>query len=244
MVQEIDEKIAVTMRELETNNFSVVLADSSEAVLSKVLDLIPHHAVVGMGDSATVKQIGLIEALESRGTKVIDPTGDRELSISKSNQGLFKQELRKAMTTDIFVTGCNAVTLDGKLINTDRVGNRVAGMIFGPEKVILIVGRNKIVRDVDEALQRIRNLIAPAHAKQKLKKTPCVKTGKCTECDAPDRICNVTTIIEKKPLYTDITVVLVNEDLGLGWDPSWPEERVSRIRSQYEEVTWAFFTTD
>ena len=71
-----------------------------------------------------------------------------------------------------------------------------------------------------------------------------MKAGKCTDCDAPDRICNVTAIIEKKPLYTDITVVLVNEDLGLGWDPSWSEERVTQIRSRYEEVTWAFFTTD
>jgi L-lactate utilization protein LutB len=244
MVQQIDEKIAVAWRELEANNFNVVLADSSEVALRAVLDLIPQDAVVGIGDSATVKQIGLFEALESRGTKAIDPTGVRELTMSRSKQAEFKQELKRSLTGDIFVTGCNAVTLDGKLVNTDRAGNRVAGMIFGPDRVMLIAGRNKIVRDVDEALQRIKNLIAPAHAKQKLKKTPCIKTGKCTECDAPDRICNVTTIIEKKPLYTDITIVLVNEDLGLGWDPSWPEERVSPIRSRYEDVTWPFFTTD
>ena len=244
MVQQIDKTIAATMRKLKANNFSVVFADNSEVALRTVLDLVPHNAIVGMGDSATVKQIGMVAALESRGTKVIDPTGVKELTISRSKQGVFKQELKRALTCDIFITGCNAVTLDGKLVSTDRVGNRVAGMVFGPDKVILIVGRNKIVRNVDEAVQRIRDVIAPAHAKQKLKKTPCVKTGRCTDCDAPDRICNVTTIIEKKPLYTDVTIVLINEDLGLGWNPLWSKERVNRIRSRYEEVTWAFFTSD
>lgn len=244
MVKQLSEDIATTVRALEANGFRVVLADSSEAALTAALNLIPHDALVGIGDSASVKQIGLARALEDRGTKVIDPTGNRELTQSKSKQAIFRQEVKKIFACDTFVTSCNAVTCDGKLVSTDRVGSRVAAMIFGPEKVLLVVSRNKIVRDVEEALRRIKDIIAPAHAKQKLKKTPCVKTGKCTECDAPDRICNVTVIVEKKPLYTDITVVLVNEDLGLGWDPLWSQERINRIRARYEEVTWPFFITE
>ena len=132
------------------------------------------------------------------------------------------------------------MTEDGKIVSIDRVGNRVAATIFGAPKVILIVGRNKIVKDADEAIYRIKNVIAPAHAKRKGRKTPCAVTGKCSDCDSPDRICGVTVILEKKPLSTDLSVILIDEDLGLGWDPAWDERRIDEIRSNYYQNTWVF----
>jgi hypothetical protein len=113
-------------------------------------------------------------------------------------------------------------------------------MIFGPKKVIIIVGRNKIVKDVEDALYRIKNVIAPHHAKTKEFRTPCSQTGNCNDCSSNRRICNVTTIIEKKPWRTDITIILIDEDLGLSWDEEWQNTRINKIRSNYEKATWVF----
>ena len=134
---------------------------------------------------------------------------------------------------DVLLVSTNAVTLDGKLVNTDGMGNRVTGMVFGVKKVILLIGANKIVRDVDEALDRIQNMISPYHAKYIGLNTPCALTEACSDCDSPQRICNITTILLKKPPSVDFAIVLTGEDLGLGWDPAWPEERIEKIKSGY-----------
>ena len=132
----------------------------------------------------------------------------------------------------------------GKIVNIDRAGNRVAGMIFGAPRVILVVGRNKIVKNLEEALYRIKNIIAPEHAKRKGMKTPCADSGHCIDCDNPERLCNVTAILEKRPAYTDFSVILINKDLGLGWDPSWRKDRIARIRSNYSHNTWVYRTPE
>ena len=124
------------------------------------------------------------------------------------------EALRGEINSDVFLTSSNAVTMDGKLVNKDMIGNRVAAMIFGPKRVFVVVGVNKIVENVKEALERIERVAAPLNAKRLGVKTPCVETGYCTDCDSPDRICRVTTIIERRPSRTDLTVVLVNENLG------------------------------
>jgi hypothetical protein len=113
------------------------------------------------------------------------------------------------------------------------MGNRVTGMVFGVKKVILLIGANKIVRDVDEAFDRVQNTIAPYHAKYIGLNTPCALTEACSNCDSPQRICNITTILLKKPPSLDFSIVLTGEDLGLGWDPAWPEERIEKIKSAY-----------
>jgi len=99
------------------------------------------------------------------------------------------------------------------------------------------------VKDLDEAIYRIKNVIAPTHAKRKEQKTPCAITGKCNNCDSPDRICNVTIVLEKKPAHTDLSIIIVNEDLGLGWNPAWDEKRISQIRADYCQNTWTFFAS-
>ena len=116
-------------------------------------------------------------------------------------------------------------------------------MAYGTRRVILLVGANKIVRDVDEAMERVQKVIAPFHAKNLGMKTPCAETGECADCDSPMRICNVMTILKKKPPMTDFTIILVGEDLGLGWDPEWPEERIEKIQSTYQAEIRKFMAT-
>ena len=201
--------------------------------------MISKDTVVGIGDSATVRQIGILKMLEEIGARVLNPFS-RKLTTDPSKREVRQRISKEIFTSDVLITGTNAVTTNGKLVNVDAVGNRVAAMIFGPKKVIIVAGRNKIVRDIEEALHRIKNVIAPYHAKTKDFGTPCVQTGKCSDCSSDLRICNVTTIIEKKPWRTDIVIVLIDEDLGLGWDENWQPERIGRIRSRYEKVTWVF----
>ncbi len=204
-----------------------------------MLEMIPLTAKVGVGDSVTLRLIGILEELIRRGTEVINPF-TRELAQGKA--GNRSQTSRKALGSDVFLASSNALTEDGKIVSIDRVGNRVAGMIFGAQKVILPIGRNKIVKDVDEAIYRIKNVIAPTHAKWKGKTIPCAITGKCNDCNSPDRICNVMVVLEKKPLHADLSIILINEDLGLGWDPAWDEKRINEIRSNYYQNTWKFST--
>jgi len=228
-----------TLRNLLANNFDARLAENIAAVKEIVSSSISRDSLVGFGDSATVRQVGIIEELEKKGIRVLNPFS-RELTTDHAKTVVRDDISRQIFSCDVLVSGTNAVTLDGKLVNIDAVGNRVASMIFGPKKVFIIMGRNKIVKDVDDALYRIKNIIAPFHAKTKNFATPCAQTGKCSNCGAPKRICSVISIIEKRPWRTEISIILVNEDLGLSWDETWPEDRILKIKSNYEKVTWVF----
>jgi hypothetical protein len=172
------------------------------------LDLIPPDSVVGVGGSITVRELGLIEALQKRGNRVVQHW----------QKGLSFDEIiaveRQHLTSEVFLTSSNAITEAGQLVNVDGGGNRVAAMIFGPKKVIVIAGENKIVKDVDAGLERIKRVAAPLNAKRLNLSTPCAVTGVCTDCDIPERICNITTIIHRKSEETDITIILVGETLG------------------------------
>jgi len=232
-------EIEQTLNNLRANNFDAKFAESSFAAIEMILSSIPKDAVVGAGDSATIRQIGILEDLETRGIRVLNPF-TRELTMDSAKTAVRDAMSRQLFSCDVLLAGTNAVTVDGKLVNIDAVGNRVASMIFGPRKVFIVVGSNKIVKNVDEALRRIKNVIAPFHAKTKEFATPCAQTGKCSDCSATRRICNVTTVMEKKPWRTDISVILVDEDLGLGWDEAWQKERIQSIKSNYERVTWVF----
>ena len=121
---------------------------------------------------------------------------------------------RRILTADVFVCSSNAITEDGKLYNVDGTGNRVAAMTFGPRKVVLACGINKIVKDVDEAERRVREWAAPMNARRLGLETPCAKTGLCSDCSSPQRICNIRSLLVKRPLRTDFTVLLIGERLG------------------------------
>ncbi|MCJ7771480.1 lactate utilization protein [Candidatus Bathyarchaeota archaeon] len=234
---EINETVRMTLAALERNNFEAKSVENREEATKLILSLIPQDAVIGIGDSVTIKQISVLDELSKRGNRVINPFTD-EFTIDKPQ--LRAQTQREALMTDVFITSANAITLNGKIVNVDMVGNRVAGTIFGPKRTIIVVGRNKIVNSVEEALYRIKNIIAPYHAQRKRFKTPCATTGVCSDCSSPQRICNITVILDKKPRRIESTVVVVNEDLGLSWNETWPRERVNEIKTNYHEYTGLF----
>ncbi len=237
----MDSLIAETLQSLARNHFDAVYAGDVQTAREKVLGMIALGATVGVGDSVSVRQIGVLEELVTRGNVVVNPFS-RDISLM-TTAGQISEDQRWqmhkiAVNCDFFITGTNVVTRDGKLFNTDAGGNRVAGMIFGPKHVIVVVGRNKIVQDLDEAFQRMKNVVAPALCKIKERKVPCVATGRCADCNARERACNVTTILEKRPTYTPFTVVMVDDDLGLGWDENWSSERIDRVYSDCADLTW------
>ena len=137
-------------------------------------------------------------------------TFDKSLSPEES-----LERRRQSLLVDLFITGTNAVTRSGELVNLDMIGNRVAGITFGPRNVVVMVGRNKIVEDLDAAIERIKDYAGPTNAMRLNKKTPCAKTSVCEECKSAERICNSWTITQKSFPKGRIKVVLINENLGL-----------------------------
>jgi hypothetical protein len=241
----MDKDIAITLEGLRSRGLKGFFVENREEANAKILGLIPQASVVGIGDSTTLRQIGVIEELKKRGTAVHDGF------FRGVSWALHFELLKEATLCDAFLTGTNAVTLDGRLVNVDGLGNRVAGIFYGHPISVVIVGRNKLVKNLDEAFYRIRNIIAPNHVRIRAvelggmrRKTPCVVTGECNDCRSKDRACNIFTIIEGKPMGTNINVVIVNDDLGLAWDKSWPKERVSRIIEEYKKYAWIPPPTD
>ncbi len=198
---------------LEANNFEAFVAQDVDEAKKIVLDeIIPKTGAetVSWGGSMTFIATGLYEALKSgNGMDVLD-TFEKGLSPEES-----LERRRQSLMVDLFLTGTNAVTETGMLVNLDMYGNRVAGITFGPKTVIILVGRNKVVADLDDALFRVKQYAAPTNAMRLGKKTPCIKTANCEECKSPDRICNTWTITEKAFPKGRIKVVLINDDLGL-----------------------------
>ncbi len=198
---------------LEKNNFEVFLADSGADAARIVLEeILPRlkPVTVSWGGSRTFIDSGLYEKLKNRSDLSILDIFDKSLTPEEK----FKRR-RDALSVDLFITGTNAVTETGQLVNLDMIGNRIAGITFGPKNVIILVGRNKIVADLDNAMFRIQNYSAPANAMRLDMKTPCAETAVCRECNVPDRICNTWTITEKSFPKNRVKVVLINENMGL-----------------------------
>ncbi len=204
----VSKRFERTMDFLEKNGFKTVYAPTREEAAARVLELIPRDAVVGVGGSITIRELGLVDTLARRGNRVVHHW-QRGLSAEEAMEAR-----RQELNSDAFLSSSNAITEKGQLVNVDGAGNRVAAMIFGPRKVVVVAGVNKIVKDVDEAVERIRNVSAPMNAKRLNLETPCAVSGVCTDCESPGRICRVTTIMDRAPEEADITVVLVNEELG------------------------------
>jgi len=196
------------VKSLEKNNFQAYYVANRAAAIEKVHSLIPAGATVGVGGSWTLKEMGIPEQLEKQGHEVYD----------HNKPGLPMDESmalrRKELLCDVFISGTNAITLDGQIVNTDGFGNRVAAMSFGPKKVVVVVGVNKIVSDLDAAMERIETYAAPINNKRLDRPNPCTVTGTCMDCQGPTRICNMTSILHKRPPAIDFHVVIVGEELG------------------------------
>ncbi len=197
---------------LEENNFEVHVADTLESAPRVVQEeILPKLEVktLSWGGSVSFVQSGLYEQLKDDSRYEVLDTYDKSLSPEE-----MLERRRQSLLVDLFITGANAVTEDGMLVNLDMIGNRVGAITFGPRQVILIIGRNKIVPDLEAAFLRVKDYAAPVNTMRLDKKTPCVKTGRCEDCKSPDRICNHWTITEKSFPKGRIKIVLVNEDLG------------------------------
>jgi hypothetical protein len=200
---------AKVVKALKERFFEAWYFDGPSEALDKILSLIPPGHVVSWGGSLTLGELGVTERVALEGYKVID----RDKAADRQERF---ELMRQALLCDTFLTGCNAVSEDGQLVNIDGFGNRVAAMTFGPRQVIVVAGMNKVAKTVDDALVRARTIAAPANTQRfPDNKTPCNETGSCADCKSPDSICSffVTTRLCKPA--GRIKVILVGQDLGL-----------------------------
>lgn len=173
-----------------------------EALLGEISD----DSTVAFGGSMTLETLGLYENLTDRGNRV--------LWHWKTEKEKIPETLKQALLADVYLSSMNAITEDGRIVNIDGTGNRTAAMFFGPNKVILVAGKNKICPDMDCAIKRIKEVACPKNAERLNRSVPCRLTGKCADCRSPQRMCMVTTVIEIKPPTMDFKVFLVDEELG------------------------------
>lgn len=193
---------------LKKNSFDAVYFSNRQEAVDYVLKYVSPGAEVGLGGSMTIQELGLEEKMLAKGAHILNHNKS-ELSAEQ------KLEIRRRqLLSDVFLCSTNALTLDGVLVNIDGAGNRVAAMTFGPRKVIVVTGINKISEDVHAAFKRIKNNAAPKNNKRLNYPNPCVYTGTCMDCQGESRICRVYSILRRKPSASDITVVVIGENLG------------------------------
>ncbi len=204
------EQLAQVRENLKKRGFETVIWHTREEIAACVYGLIPADASVGVGGSVTVRELGLPEGLAGRGNAVFDHW----------QAGLSREEAyevrRRQLTADFFLTSTNALTADGRLVNIDGNGNRVAAMSYGPRHVVVIAGANKIARNLDEALWRVKNIASPQNNRRlDNRQTPCVVTGHCHDCGEKTSVCRITSILEYRPGSSEYTVILTPLALGL-----------------------------
>ena len=208
--REWNEKVAEKIiKNLEKRRMAGSYTSSAAKAKDEVLKMIPQGATVFRCGSMTAGGMGLWEAIAALpGVSLIDPYQpdlSREEGLELRRQGL---------TADVMIAGTNAITLDGQLVNLDGMGNRVAAMAFGPKKVILVVGMNKVVPDLESAIARVKHQAAPINNIRYGLNNPCVETGLCSDCRSPQRICNMWSTIEGHLIKDRIHVQLIGENLG------------------------------
>jgi hypothetical protein len=198
------------IKNLKKRGMDGILCETSAQAVEEICRMIPAGALVGLGGSETVIESGLIDALRRMEIRLLD----------RYKEGVSKDEVndmrRQGLLADVFICSSNAITADGRLVNVDGTGNRVAAMIFGPKKVIVIVGMNKVAADLDGAIARVKGVAAPANSLRVGADTPCSHTGFCQDphCHPPHRICCQLVVTEANMTPGRIVVVLVNEALG------------------------------
>lgn len=203
-----EQKIKRTMENLEKNNIESYFVEDNSALIEKISEFVKEGDTVSVGGSMTLFETGVIEFLRNGKFNFLD----------RYEQGLngndIKDIFRKTFSADAYFVSSNAVTENGELYNVDGNGNRVAAMIYGPDNVIVIVGVNKIVRDVQEAIERNKEYAAPANAKRLNRNTPCTKVGYCMDCSSSERICNDYVLIRRQGQKGRIKVIIVGKELG------------------------------
>lgn len=198
------------VKKLQNRGFTACYVRTRKEALEQALSWIPEGATVGWGGSLSVNQIGLLDRVRDT-----HPVIDRDAAGTDIEK---EERMRQALLSDVFLTGTNAVSADGQLVNMDGTGNRVAALTFGPQSVIVVAGMNKAVRSVDAGVERIRTIAAPVNMMRFLKedsKTACSVLGVCSDCNAHDCICNTLVVTRRCRPAGRIKVLLVGEDLGI-----------------------------
>lgn len=186
--------------------FNSIVCNNRHEAVDYISEAFPvsNDMIIGIGNSLTLEALGIKEALTKKASAVYHHA-----------PGSSKDDTKKALLADIYFTSANAISYDGQIVNIDGTGNRIAATCYGPEQVIYVIGKNKIAKSLEEAINRAKNVAAVQNAKRYNRKTPCVITGKCEDCLSPECICGITTIHRKQPNGHRITIILVNEELGL-----------------------------
>ncbi len=204
----MEHKIITLIKNLDKKNIKGYFIQTREELFPLLKELIPENSGIGCGDSVTLEELGVFDFLRKENVTFYD----------KFQSGLTKEEKRqiylKNFSADTFISGTNAITLDGAIFNIDGNGSRVAPMLYGPNQVILIVGINKVTSDIDSAIKRTRQIAAPLDAKRLGKQTPCTKLSHCIDCEHKEHICNDFVLIQGQFIKDRIKVIILNEELG------------------------------
>ena len=196
------------IKNLKKNYFDAHLAASIGEARQIVMKMISGYESFGFGGSDTTRALDIISDLNDEGKTVYDHW---EPGLSADAY----QQLRLSQgRCDCFLCSANAIAASGEIVNVDGIGNRTSAMMFGPKKVIIVAGMNKVVHNLEEALNRVKEVAGPMRAKSLKMETPCVETGMCSDCNAPQRICRITAILHQKPMLTDVSVVLIKAAVG------------------------------
>ena len=187
-------------KNFEAHGFTTQFFDTKEEATQYLTDMIKGKTI-GSGGSMTLSEMGVFDKLEAGNTLYVH-------SVTPGTE-------KEALTADIFISSANGISETGEIVNIDGAGNRVAGTLFGHEKVYFVVGRNKITPDLASAIERSKNVAAPPNCARLGKKTPCAANkDKCYDCNSPERICRATVIIERCMSHASMEVIFIDEDLG------------------------------
>ena len=199
-----DKRAQILVRNLQNRHFGAYYCKTKEEALAKALELIPEGATVGWGGATSAQQIGLLDAVHDPKYRCID----RDTAPDRA------QAMRECLWTDVFITGANAISLDGQMVNIDGIGNRLAAICYGPKTIVVIAGMNKVADSLERAIQRARTVAAPINKQRFPGDTPCLVTGSCADCRSEACICNEILVTRNCRPAGRIQFVLVGEELG------------------------------
>lgn len=202
-----EKRAQLLAKNLKSRHFDAYYCETKEDALAKALELIPNGASVGWGGALSAQQIGLLDAVKAGEYQAID----RDQTTTPEER---TQAQKKCLLADVFITGANALSMDGQMVNIDGNGNRVAAIVYGPESVIVIAGMNKAVATLEDAVIRARTIAAPMNKQRFALQTPCEVTGACADCKSEGCICNQILITRNSQPAGRIKVILVGEALG------------------------------
>jgi hypothetical protein len=193
---------------LKSHGFDAHFVSTAKEARDLTLNMVKGFETFGFAGSDTTRRLGLVEELSRMGKRVSDHW---QKGLGKEEDLSIRLEQGRC---DCFFCSANAISATGEIVNVDGVGNRTCAMSFGPRKIVIVAGINKLRPNLESALTRVREVAGPMRARSLNRSTPCAETGVCTDCNSPQRICRITTILHRKPMMSDISVVLVNESMG------------------------------